>query len=174
MTIFRSAAIAASFALGAFAACAAAEPDGATIVNSGSTNFTGYTIDVRSDGSATAQVSNRGVSAASTPKPFALDAAMAKQFFADLAAARTGKAITEPCMKSASFGTTTRVTWHDWTSPDLTCPAGNAAGAALIHDVQAIAAASGVSTGPRRGLGPLMHQPQGLSPNTPEPSPTPS
>ena len=160
--------MAASLALCAFAACAAAEPDTATIVNSGSTNFTGYTIQVRSDGSASAQVSNRGVDAASTPKPFTLDAVTTKQFFADLSAAQASKSITEPCMKSASFGSTTRVTWHDWSSPDLTCPPGNATGAALIHDVQAIATASGVKTGPRRGGGPLMHQPQ------PEPSPTPS
>ena len=168
MIIFRMTAVAATFALGAFAACTAAEPDAATIVNSGSTNFTGYTIDVRSDGSASAQVSNRGIEAAATPKPFTLDAATTKQFFTDLAAARAATAIAEPCMKSASFGSTTRVTWHDWTSPDLSCPPGNAAGAALIHDVQTIAAASGVSTGPRRARGPLMHQPQT------EPSPTPS
>ncbi len=164
MTFLRSATIAASLAIGAYAVCVAGEPDGATIVNSGSTNFTGYTIDVRSDGSASARTSNRSVDALSTPKPFTLDAATTKRFFADLAAARADKALTEACMKSASFGSTTRVTWHDWTSPDLTCPAGNAAGAALVHDVQAIAAASGVSPGPRRG-GPLMRQPQ------PEPSP---
>jgi len=174
MTFLRSATIAASLAFGAFAACTAAEPDGATIVNSGSTNFTGYSIEVRSDGSASVQESNRGAGAESTPKSFTLDAATAKQFFADLAAARSDKAITEPCMKSASFGSTTRVTWHDWTSPDLTCPAGNAAGAALIHDVQTIAGASGVSTGPRRSFGPIMHQAPGSTPATPEPSPAPS
>jgi hypothetical protein len=168
MTLLRSATIAASLAISAFAACAAAEPDGATIVNSGSTNFTGYTIDVRSDGGASARISNRGFAAASTPTPFTLDAATTKRFFSDLAAARADKAIAEPCMKSASFGSTTRVKWHDWTSPDLNCPAGSAAGAALIHDVQAIAAASGVSPGPRRAGGPLMRQPQ------PEPSPAPS
>lgn len=167
-TIIRFATIAAALALGAFAACTAAEPDSATIVNSGSTNFTGYTIDVRSDGSASAAVQNRGVDAPSTPKPFTIDAAMAKQFFADLAAARADKAVAEPCMKSASFGSTTRVTWHGWTSPDLSCPPGNGVAAALVHDVETISAASGVSTGPRRGGGPLMRQPQ------PEPSPTPS
>ena len=164
MTFVRSATLAASLALGAFAACSASEPDSATIVNSGSTNFTGYTIVVRSDGSASAQVSNRGAAAESTPKPFTVDAATVKQFFADLAAARSAKAIGEPCMKSASFGSTTRVTWHDWTSPDLSCPAGNPAGAALNHDVETIATASGVSTGPRRRFGPVM----------PEPSPAPS
>jgi hypothetical protein len=168
MTFLRSATIAASLVLGTFAACAAAEPDGATIVNSGSTNFTGYTIDVRSDGSASARISNRGIAAASTPKPFTLDAATTKQFFADLAAARRNNAIAKPCMKSASFGSTAHVTWHDWTSADLSCPAGSAAGAALIHDVQAIVAATGVQPGPRRGGGPLMRQPQ------PEPSPAPS
>jgi hypothetical protein len=164
MTFVRSATLAASLALGAFAACSASEPDSATIVNSGSTNFTGYTIQVRSDGSASAQVSNRGSDAESTPQPFTLDAATAKQFFADLAAARAEKAVGQPCMKSASFGSTTRVTWHDWTSPDLSCPPGNPAGAALVHDVQTIEAASGVSSGPRHRFGPVV----------PEPSPTPS
>jgi hypothetical protein len=167
-TLVAPTAIAAALALAAFAACTAAEPDSATIVNSGSTNFSGYTIDVRSDGSATADVSNRGVEASSSPKPFTLDAAMAKQFFSDLAAARGDKTLSQPCMKSASFGSTTRVTWHDWTSPDLSCPPSDAAGAALIHDIQAIASASGVTPGPRRGGGPLMRQP------VPEPSPTPS
>ena len=164
MTFVRSATLAASLALGAFAACSASEPDSATIVNSGSTNFTGYTIQVRSDGSASAQVSNRGSDAESTPQPFTLDAATAKQFFADLAAARAVKSIGQPCMKSASFGSTTRVTWHDWTSPDLSCPPGNPAGAALVHDVQTIEAASGVSAGPRHRFGPVV----------PEPSPAPS
>ena len=163
--IIRLAAVAAALALGAFAACTAAEPDSATIVNSGSTNFTGYTIDVRSDGSASAETSNRG-DAASTPKPFTIDAATAKQFFADLAAARADKAAVPQCMKSASFGSTTRVTWHGWTSPDLSCPPDDAAWTALVRDVQTIADASGVSAGPRRGGGPLRMQP--------EPSPTPS
>ena len=165
MTFLRSATLAASLALLAFAACSASEPDRATIVNSGSTNFTGYTIEVRSDGSASAQVSNRGAAAAdSTPKPFRLDAATTKQFFTDLAAARSANAIGGSCMKSASFGSTTRVTWHDWTSPDLSCSAGNATGAALSRDVQTIEAAGGISTGPRRAFGPVM----------PEPSPAPS
>ncbi|HTA39068.1 MAG TPA: hypothetical protein VK760_08335 [Candidatus Acidoferrales bacterium] len=166
--IIRFTTIAAALALVAFAACTAAEPDSATIVNSGSTNFTGYTIDVRSDGGASAQASNPGAEAESTPKPFTIDAATAKQFFADLAAARSDRAAVEPCMKSASFGSTTHVTWRGWTSPDLSCPPGNAAGAALVHDVQTITAASGVSTGPRRGGGPPRRQPQ------PEPSPAPS
>jgi hypothetical protein len=166
--IIRFATIAATLALGAFAACTAAEPDSATIVNSGSTNFTGYTIDVRSDGSATAQTSNRGVDAASTPTPFTVDAATAKQFFADLSAARADNAPAQRCMKSASFGSTTRVTWHDWTSPDLSCPPSDAAWTALVRDVQAITAASGISAGPRRGGGPLRIQPQ------PEPSQTAS
>jgi hypothetical protein len=164
MTFVRSATLAASLALVVFAACSASEPDSATIVNSGSTNFTGYTIQVRSDGSASAQVSNRGSDAESTPKPFTLDAAAVKQFFADLAAARSAKAVAASCMKSASFGSTTRVTWHDWTSPDLSCPAGNPSGAALVHDVQTIEAASGVSSGPRHRFGPVV----------PEPSPAPS
>jgi hypothetical protein len=161
-------------ALAAAAVAAAPVRDSATIVNSGSTNFSGYTIQVWSDGSASAATSNRGTVTAATPKPFTLEAPVTKQFFTDLATAKSKGASIEPCMKSASFGTTTRLTWHDWTSPDLSCPPGNASAAALVHDVQVITAASGVSASLRHSFGPEMRRPPGLSPNTPEPSPTAS
>jgi hypothetical protein len=147
-------------------------PDEATIVNSGSTNVAGYTISVRSDATASVVASNRGVDATSTPKAFTVDAAVAKQFFADLAAAKSQGAAIKPCMKSASFGSTTRVTWHDWTSPDLSCPPDNAAASALVHDVEVLTAASGAGNALRRG--PVMRRAVDLSPNTPEPSPSAS
>ena len=165
-----------SLTLGLLAAGVAAVParDGATIVNSGSTNFAGYKIEVWSDGTASVVSSNRTGAILSTPKPFTLDPATTQRFFADLATARSEGAKTVPCMKSASFGSTTRVAWHDWTSPDLTCPPGNAAASApLVRDVEEIAKASGINDAPR-GYGPGIRRPPGLSPNTPEPSPTSS
>jgi hypothetical protein len=141
-------------------------PQSATIRNSGSTNFAGYTIEVRADGTASAAASNRNGDVLSTPKPFTLDAALATSFFTHLAAAQAEGAKVEPCMKSASFGSTTRVSWDGWTSPDLSCPPASDAAAALVHDVQTITTASGIESTPRRSFGPVMRQP--------EPSPTAS
>jgi hypothetical protein len=130
----------------------AAVPKGsAQIVDSGSTNTSGYRIVVQSDGSAAISV-QQVAKQYSTPKAFAVSKETATRFFADLAAARKGNATTVPCMKSASFGTTLHVTWQGWTSPDLSCPPKGSLGAALIADVQAIREASGVSAVPlRRG-----------------------
>jgi hypothetical protein len=133
----------------AIALVAAVPPDSATIVDSGSTNTSGYRIVVRSDGSAAASLQQLRSSQSSTPKPFTISKAVASRFFADLAAARKGNATTVPCMKSASFGTTLRITWQGWTSPDLSCPPKDALGKALIADVQAIREASGISAAPR-------------------------
>lgn len=138
-------------------ACAAAR-DGATIVDSGSTNTLGYRIDVWSDGSATLAVQNRAGVAEGAPKSFQITAATASRFFADLRAARDARVTGAPCMKSASFGTTTRITWHDWTSPDLSCPPDNALLSALAHDVETIRTASGfeaMSPGPPMRRGPI-------------------
>lgn len=128
----------AALALGALL-MAAAPRDSATIVDSGSTNLRGYTIVVWSDGSATAALQT------ASPKPFTLPAATTQKFFADLAAAKKANAATVPCMKSASFGSSIHVTWHDWTSPDLTCPPSGDAGTALVNDVNAIQKASGIN-----------------------------
>ena len=134
----------------AIASCvAAASPDTAMIVNSGSTNSYGYSITVRSDGNATATLQVRGA-AAGTTKAFTIPAATVERFFADLAAARKGNATTSPCMKSASFGTSTHITWQGWVSPDLSCPPSGALGQALDADVDAIRKAAGISAMPLR------------------------
>ncbi len=139
--------ILAAIAIAAFVAATPA--DNAVIVNSGSTNTVGYSIAVSSDGKASLTVQSRG-GAPGTPKAFSVPADTAKRFFADLAAARTGNAATVPCMKSASFGTSTHVHWQGWVSPDLSCPPKGDAGEALVKDVDAIRAASGMSTQPLR------------------------
>jgi hypothetical protein len=118
--------------------------DSAVIVDSGSTNTLGYRIAVRSDGSASVSTGS------SSPKPFTVAQATVDRFFADLAAARKGNATVAPCVKSASFGSTLRITWQQWVSPDLTCPPKDALGAALITDVQTLRQAAGVAAEPLR------------------------
>jgi hypothetical protein len=126
--------------------------DSAVIVDSGSTNTQGYRIEVRSDGSAFVSTGS------SSPKPFTVPQATVERFFADLAAARKGNATSAPCVKSASFGSTLRITWQQWVSPDLTCPPKDASGAALVTDVQTLRKAAGIGTAPLR-QGPAIQPP---------------
>lgn len=128
----------------------AAKRDNAVIVNSGSTNTLGYRIEVWSDGSATVSMLHGPSASPSPAKSFTVSTTTANQFFTNLAAARKANAVTEPCMKSASFGSTTYVTWQGWRSPDLTCPPSGSIGTALVNDVEAIRKASGVSAAPLR------------------------
>ena len=124
--------------------------DSALVTNSGSTNTLGYRIELHPDGSATVAMV-RGPSASPSPaKSFTVPSGLAKQFFTDLAAARQAKTVTQPCMKSASFGSSTYVAWQGWRSPDLSCPPGDAAGKALVNDVEEIRKAAGVSAAPLR------------------------
>lgn len=116
----------------------------ASIVNSGSTNTLGFTIRVTPDGGATLTMQQ-------ATKSFHVAAATLKKFFADLSVAR--RLTTSPasgCMKSASFGSATRIAWQGWTSPDLECPAPNAEISALTGDVHAIREAAGIG-------GPTLH-----------------
>jgi len=124
---------------------AAAPLDSAVIVDSGSTNAYGYTIDVSSDGKGSVTLQTRGGPAAKTPKAFTIPAATTETFFKDVAAAKKSNAATVPCMKSASFGSSIHVSWQGWTSPDLTCPPKDSLGEALIADVDAIRHAAGVT-----------------------------
>ncbi|MFY9737860.1 MAG: hypothetical protein WAK11_02300 [Candidatus Cybelea sp.] len=112
--------------------------DSAVIVDSGSTNTQGYRIEIRSDGSASVSTGS------SSPKPFTVAQATVGRFFGDLAAARKGNATSAPCVKSASFGSTLRITWQQWVSPDLTCPPKDALGAALVTDVKTLREAAGI------------------------------
>lgn len=136
--------------MGLLAVCAAAAPsrDGATIVDSGSTNTSGFRMDVWSDGSATVTMQNRFGTAQSEAQNFTFDQKLAKKFFSDLKAARGGNATSLHCMKSASFGTSTHVTWHGWTSPDLDCPPAGPLTQALVDDINAIRQAGNIQTLP--------------------------
>jgi hypothetical protein len=147
--------------LASFSLVAGATPrlDGATIVNSGSTNTAGWTIAFRSDGRGT-------VTDGSSPS-FSVSREIAMRFFSDVATARNGHAAGRLCMKSASFGTRLNVTWHGWTSPDLSCPSASTSLAALSEDVAHItAAASPPSGGMRRFIPPA---PRRLPEQTPPP-----
>jgi hypothetical protein len=123
---------------------AVSPPDSAMIVDSGSTNANGYTIHITADGNASVTFQPRGGSPIGTPKPFTVPAATTARFFSDLAAARKGNLATVPCMKPVSFGTTLKVTWQGWTSPDLTCPPKDSLGESLVSDVAAIRKAGGI------------------------------
>ncbi len=129
---------------------AAAPRDSAVIVNSGSTNTVGYSITVWSDGQASLTTQNRDGSSTGPAKSFTVAQATAARFFADLAAAKSTKAVTVPCMKSASFGSSMHVKWQGWVSPDLECPPKGSAGDALVKDVDAIRQASGLTAQPLR------------------------
>jgi len=114
----------------------------AVIVNSGSTNTGGYVVRVWADGSVTV---DQGVPLRKTiPKQ------LATRFFADLRAAGKLDALpTAACMKSASFGSVTRVGYRGRFSPDLSCPSDSGSARALAIDVNAIVQAAGVSMLPR-------------------------
>lgn len=139
----------------AMTAASAAPPEKAAIVNSGSTNTAGYRIDVSSDGTGTLTMQAHPRSDLSTkPKPFRVETALAARFFNDVKAVRGIDVQGKPCMKSASFGTSTHITYNGWTSPDLECPSPNELMNSLMDDVRAIRKASGVGEAPG-----MMHAP---------------
>jgi hypothetical protein len=131
------------------AVCAANTParDGATIVDSGSTDWSGYKMDVWPDGNADLTLQDRGRATHGPVKTFTISVSLAHRFFADLKAARDGNAAAkEFCGTYAGDATTAYVQWLGWRSPDLACaPAPNSVlTLALINDVNAILSASGV------------------------------
>jgi hypothetical protein len=135
------------------ASCVAATSrDSAVILNSGSTNTMGFKLTLWSDGNGSVTLQNRGGTPSQKPKSFQVSATTTARFFSDLVTARKENAPPIPCMKSASFSSTTRVTWQGWTSPDLECPQKTAAGEALVKDVQAIRQAAGIESTPLHGL----------------------
>ena len=114
----------------------------AVIKDSGSTNTFGYTILLQSGGSATYSTGN-GLGSGK------VDEALAQKLFNDLAAAGALSGLAAgQCAKSASFGTTTTISFDGQTSPDLQC-AGDAKGLALYDDVKGVASALNVQNVPR-------------------------
>lgn len=155
---------------GATLAVAATGRDGANIRTSRSTNTQPYDLKIWSDGTG-AFVPQSGATV-----PFKVTQSLANRFFADVRAARANPGTPGRCMKSASFGTTTTVVWHDYTSVDLQCPPLTPAVAALAADVKAIAAKVNTSGAINRRI-PLPREPR-MAPKAPatplQMNPTPS
>ena len=163
------------------AAALASGRDGATIHNSGSTNFSGYTITVWSDGTARYVHANRAGRQTEQPQHARIDSALVRKLLDDASAAKNGGATGNACMKSTSFGTTTVVQYHGWTSPDLECP-GDGFVIALGSDAKKIVAALHVQGQSTRRIPMLPNEPRrvpverspGQASPTPEPSPSAS
>ena len=115
-------------------------PPGAAVVrNSGSTNSAGYTLAIAPDGRATLRqydgLANKTVAAAQT-----------RWLFSRLKAAGPLDSLgIEHCMKSASFGTSTTITWNGTTSGDVSCSA-DPASRELVRTINVIVTQLDIST----------------------------
>jgi len=118
---------------------AAAATD-AVIRNSGSTNAAGYTIVLHPDGTAELR-QNEATVAKTVAKTQA-----ARLFDALRAMGRLDALPIGHCMRSASFGSTTTVTYAGHTSGDLGCGAGDPNVTTLATAVAAIANQLGATT----------------------------
>jgi hypothetical protein len=126
-------------------------PEDAVIRNSGSTNAAGYAIVVHRDGSV--EVVRAGVVSRAT-----LERPQTAWLFAKLQADDPiSNLVSAHCMRSMSFGSTTRVTYRGATTGDLGCTFDPAA-RELKRTVDVIAAQLGVSMLPRRPLGRMRLQ----------------
>ncbi|MBD5633370.1 MAG: hypothetical protein IAI49_02725 [Candidatus Eremiobacteraeota bacterium] len=114
-------------------------PGDVEIVNSGSTNTAGFRIDVHPD--ATVDVHQFGETVRKSVDRAQVDELMAK--------VKAGAPFSEPasahCMRSVSFGTTTKVTYDGRTTGDIGCGAGPA-GQDLSRTVHAIETQLGLNT----------------------------
>jgi hypothetical protein len=118
------------------------------IVNSGSTNFQGFSLTLAEDGEAKLKQDN---STFQKDLPQTVTA----RLFADLRAAGALDALPQSrCMKSASFGTTTHISYRGKTSPDVSCPSPNPILRRLAIDVMSLLDAANISTIPRRRRAP--------------------
>jgi hypothetical protein len=119
--------------------------DAATIVDSGSTNRSGFRIVVDQTGATEMTMIPRGVGARQAqPEPVQrqLPKALVDSFYSSLKAAGPLASLpAEHCMKSASFGSRMTVSFGGEETPDLTCgDGGNTALADLIKEVGKITA----------------------------------
>ena len=114
----------------------------AVIVRSRSTNTAGWELHVTPNGHTT-------LNQADLPVRRTVSVALTTRFFRDLhAAGNLARLPVSFCMKSVSFGTTTRIVYHGVTSPDLSCPGRSNAARVLMSDADALANAAGVSIAP--------------------------
>jgi len=120
--------------------------DAATIVNSGSTNTRGYTIEVSRSGTATVDARDGHAARQASVEP-----ELANRLFGALDAAKPLDTLaSRHCMKSVSFGYSIRISYGGVSSPDLTC-AGDDRSKQLAALAAEVAQAVGVSDhAPRR------------------------
>ena len=127
----------------------------AVIMNSGSTNASGYRIVVQRQGAVEYVAGNRRSTSTLTSQT-------ADKFFSDLTAASPlDRLPSAPCMKSVSFGSSLFVWWQGHgRSPDLMCPTGDR-GARLREDVDQITGQLGLAPMPvmRPALPGEQHRP---------------
>lgn len=118
-------------------------PDAVVIRNSGSTNTRGYTVVVSPGGNA--RVLQDGTDTQKTLSPTQTQA-----LFDDVHAMMPLAALPRrPCMRSASFGSSTTVAYDNAVTPDLAC-AVDPAGAKLRQKVGSIVHDLGITTLPQR------------------------
>jgi hypothetical protein len=136
-----------------------AETPQAVIIDSGSTNRRGMTINVDESGNATVQ--QRGLG----PQSIQLSEQLSKQLMRDIKAAGALSALPpRRCMKSVSFGSSLHVEFNGDRSPDLSCsPQSDPRAAALQKDandvLQAVRQKLGVGlAGPVRPVRPAKPQ----------------
>jgi hypothetical protein len=111
----------------------------ALIANSGSTNTAGYTLRVYADGTT-------ALLQADIPQHKRVARTLVDRFFADLRAAGPLDALPRTfCMKSASFGTTTTISYRGKISSDMSCPGRSVAARKLASDASALADAAGLA-----------------------------
>lgn len=148
--------------------------DGGIIRNSGSTNFSGYTVKVWADGTTWAVHSNRAGTPVDTPQTANVDPRLAKRFLDDARQAKNNRVVSQSCMKSASFGSSTTVEYHGWTSPDLNCPGGGYV-VTLGADANKIVAALKLQGEPAHRIRLLPNEPRRAPSDQPstQASPTP-
>lgn len=157
-----------ALSIATIAVYAARVPDGAVIHQSGSTNTQPFTIKLWSDGRAQVLVGD------AAPRATNVSQSSAEAFFRDVRAARANPGEAQSCMKSASFGTRTTVSWHDYTSVDLQCRPLSSAVSTLADDVSSIVEQASVGTVIRRIPNPnYMKRAPIEGPSSPTPKATP-
>jgi hypothetical protein len=122
-----------------------AQPDTATIVNSGSTNRPGFRIVVDRSGVAefTAVPRRRAIQPdAATPIRLTISRVLTDRLYTDLTAASPLASLpASHCMKSVSFGSTLAIEFGGEYTPDLSCGGGgNPVVESLIRDCNEIVA----------------------------------
>jgi hypothetical protein len=123
---------------------AAGAAEVAVIVNSASTNVSGFQITVERSGKAEYTAGPPRPNSAPNDKPKQMQRnlpnALAERLYSDLDAAKPLSSLpNERCMKSASFGTTLTIEIGGQKTPDLSCgPGDNAKLQALARDANEI------------------------------------